>query len=318
MKHPLMECAESSKMPKAPSYAERLDSPGVILLCGLLAGLFTILAPLEQALLAAAMPAGTLWCLQDRQKQATSWSATAMYSLAVFSVLLALWRWKLGPWLLAVFGLVSVALKATRLPRLLPFDEFIPWTAAIALELGAFFGGKEARMAAGLAIGVVTDGPLIWSGLCLVLSSLALVGWSIWVQADHGPIQDVLGPELSPLLTPVFALVNACGEELEFRMLIFGGLLSQEAHFPMCWQVLSVGLHSLLFAALHVSSGFPSGAAGGSLVFIWSVFLGILRLWTGGMMLVILLHFQADVVIFILILSEQRRRGSTDSSSSDI
>merc|ERR1712113_336978 len=96
---------------------------------------------------------------------------------------------------------------------------------------------------------------------------------------------------------------------------IFGGMLSQPAFLSLPWQALAIGLHSLLFATLHVTAGFPSGTLGGVLVYIWSVFLGILRLWSGGMALVLLLHFQADVVIFILIVLEQRRRDANSRSS---
>merc|ERR1719367_2430917 len=47
------------------------------------------------------------------------------------------------------------------------------------------------------------------------------------VGVPHGPIQSALGPRLSPTFILLFAIVNAVGEELEFRMLIFGGLLVQ-------------------------------------------------------------------------------------------
>ena len=69
-----------------------------------------------------------------------------------------------------------------------------------------------------------------------------------------------------------------------------------------------LGIPAAYFAILHVAGGFPSGTMGGGLVFLWGTFLGILRVWTGGMGLVMCLHFQADVVIFLLVLSAFRRR----------
>jgi len=216
--------------------------------------------------------------------------------------------------MLSVAALTSLALNATRLPRLLPGNQFMPWTALIALALGVAAGGPEARAAAGMASGAVDGWQLAWAVICAVLSTSALGVWSLcWVQGAHGPIQDALGPVLTPALVIAFAVINAVGEELEFRMLYFGGLVAEEAFAttagpswtPQIWVPLAVALQAAYFAMLHVAAGFPSGASGGLLVFVWAVFLGILRLWAGGMLLALLLHFQADIVVFGLVFLQE-------------
>merc|ERR1711924_160742 len=124
-----------------------------------------------------------------------------------------------------------------------------------------------------------------------------------------------LGSMLTPVNLLPLAVFNALQEEMEFRMLLMGGLLHPN-DTALLWITVVILLQALYFAALHVAGGFPSGASGGLLVFIWGTFLGILRYWTGGMALVLVLHFQADVVIFILVLLEKRRRQTNFTASS--
>jgi len=288
--------------------APLLDSPVLLAVCGASVPALTLCVSLEQALLAAAFPAGCVWALQSHADAHVSWSAGTIYTLSVVAAASTVWKGFGEPGLLPTLALASLALTATRLPRMVPGSEFMPWGALLALEVSLFFGGPEARIAAGFAVGRMDGWPLAWAVLCVVLSTVALCGWSLlWVGGDHGPIQDALGPRLSPAFILLFAGVNALGEEVEFRMLQFGGLLAQPACQPLLWLALTVMLQAGLFAVLHVAAGFPSGASGGLLVFIWAVFLGILRLWTGGMALVLLLHVQADIVVFTLVYVQELR-----------
>ena len=91
-------------------------------------------------------------------------------------------------------------------------------------------------------------------------------------------------------------------------MMFLGGVLAGEASESKVMTSISLTLHSTYFALLHYLGGFPRGLSGFVLVLIWSLFLGILRIWSGGMALVFLLHIQADVTIFLLVLVEDRRR----------
>eukprot|EP00747_Dinoflagellata_sp_TGD_P208743 gnl/TRDRNA2_/TRDRNA2_82190_c0_seq1.p1 gnl/TRDRNA2_/TRDRNA2_82190_c0~~gnl/TRDRNA2_/TRDRNA2_82190_c0_seq1.p1 ORF type:complete len:158 (+),score=9.59 gnl/TRDRNA2_/TRDRNA2_82190_c0_seq1:236-709(+) len=115
-----------------------------------------------------------------------------------------------------------------------------------------------------------------------------------------------MGAELTPLRVVTYSVINGFGEELEFRMLIFGGLLAQPSRqLPALWTTLSIMLQAAFFAVLHVKGGFPSGVSGGCILFVWASFLGALRFWTGGVTLVILLHIQIDIVVFGLILRQK-------------
>ena len=191
--------------------------------------------------------------------------------------------------------------------RKFPGGDFFSPVAVISLTTIYFLGDDDLRLAAGLKIGCVDGWPLAWSVFCTFLSSVALFSWSVWVKGEHGPIQDSLGEILTYRNFVPLAALNAVCEEMEHRMLLMGGLMSTQDE-TWIWTTLVVLMQAAHFAALHVKGGFPSGISGGLLVFIWGVFLGILRLWSSGIGLVLGIHFQADLVIFVLLLAEKRRK----------
>mmetsp|Transcript_54015 Transcript_54015/g.101316 ORF Transcript_54015/g.101316 Transcript_54015/m.101316 type:complete len:290 (+) Transcript_54015:24-893(+) len=258
---------------------------------------------LEQRLLLVGWPAICAWALRGHGK---SWSANLLQALAAIgtaSFVVKLW---------SAQGFASALLPCASLISLLtltkPQSE-VPWWSLVIIGIVAASGDRDLQHAAGLALGRLDGGPLIWSFICVVISTLALVGWSkLWVRGDHGPIQDFLAPLLSPASVLPFAVVNAFREEIQFRMLLLGGILAGDALASPFLTAFSLLLHSTLFALLHYLGGFPRGVSGFLLVLIWGLFLDILRLWSGGMALVLLLHVQADVTIFLLVLVEARRR----------
>jgi membrane protease YdiL (CAAX protease family) len=63
------------------------------------------------------------------------------------------------------------------------------------------------------------------------------------------------------------------------------------------WNGAIIVLQVLLFGLWHYR-GFPGGLIGVILVFVWGIFLGIIRLRTSGMLFPFLAHFYADVTIF--------------------
>mmetsp|Transcript_55660 Transcript_55660/g.118546 ORF Transcript_55660/g.118546 Transcript_55660/m.118546 type:complete len:323 (+) Transcript_55660:119-1087(+) len=210
----------------------------------------------------------------------------------------------------------TVALLQLSLHRLdvlpeIPLSDMVPWWSFLMILILAACGG-EYRDALGFSAGIIDGDPLMWFWICVVVSTLVLVAWSrLWVKGKHGSIQKELADILTPKLLIVAAAANAFGEELDARVLHLGGLLAGSASsFPYRyeWFVLANTCHATFFAMQHVAAGFPSGISGGLMVFSWAIFLGILRWWTGGMLLVLVLHFQADVVIFALILYEKKAR----------
>mmetsp|Transcript_30082 Transcript_30082/g.94803 ORF Transcript_30082/g.94803 Transcript_30082/m.94803 type:complete len:284 (-) Transcript_30082:111-962(-) len=272
---------------------------------------------LGQAALALALPAACIWRLVRKDERAQCarlalWVCTALGTID-------LWREVRFGW---------EALAALRPEHLLPAVCLVSLAVVtipqhwpiLCLWALLYLGGPSIRPALGLAFGRFDGWPLAWAGLCGLLSTLALVGWSRWwVRGDHGAIQKMLAPLLCPLLVVPIAIVNAWGEELEFRVLLLGALLAGPAAEARVWALLADILHASYFAVLHVHGGFPSGLGGGLLVFGWAVFLGLLRWWAEGMMLVFLLHVQADIVIFVLVLIAEknavRARGLRKRSS---
>ena len=110
-----------------------------------------------------------------------------------------------------------------------------------------------------------------------------------------------------------YAIFNAWREEIEFRHVLLGGLIdhanadTQDLPFAFGYLLIANFAHSIYFAYLHFAAGFPSGMGGFVLVYIWSMFLGLLRIWTGGMWLVFWLHVHADLVIFALVVKRQKQ-----------
>merc|ERR1711957_651519 len=178
------------------------------------------------------------------------------------------------------------------------------------MGVAIFYGGDEARFGAGW--GDKAEGGALSVVVALVgavLFSAAIVAWSaFYVEGDHGPIQVSMGPTMSPMKIVFYSIINGIGEELEFRMLLLGGLIARPATHQTAWLCLALALQAAYFAALHFSRGFPSGYSGVVILFCWAFFLGVLRLWTGSFVLPILSHIQLDIVVFALIYIEEQRR----------
>jgi len=213
---------------------------------------------------------------------------------------------------LASGALFSLAGRTVPFPPPSPIWDFVPVHSVVAVGALLYsLGPSLAREPLGFSAGDMHGWPLLLSSAMAVCSTVALAGWSLWwVRGDHGPVQKrlaiILGPR--PWFVLPLAMINAVREEIEFRCLYLGALIEGLAGLNLPWVAAAIFLHALYFAAMHVSAGFPSGAAGGLLVLIWGGFLGWIRWWTGGMTLVYLLHVQADVVIFVLVLIEEHRR----------
>jgi len=133
----------------------------------------------------------------------------------------------------------------------------------------------------------------------IVISGVALIGWTILLKPDLSPILSTM-PRVHPGLLILggfgFALSNALVEELIFRGILWDGLRSL---LPEIAAVIVI--QSALFGILHWK-GFPSGILGVALVFIWGILLGIIRQRTGGLLAPILAHIGADMTIFGILL----------------
>lgn len=221
------------------------------------------------------------------------------------------------PWA-ALMSLVHMTLPTPEIP----LDQFIPWWSLLVITVVTLGNAESLHLvkdALGLQVGRFDGGPLLWSILCVIISTVALVAWSWYlVQGDHGPIQETLAPLMTPATVLPFAVINAFREEAQFRMLFLGASIAGEAEKSLPLMAYVMTIHSMYFALLHFLGGFPTGHSGFALVFIWSLFLDILRVWSGGMGLVFLLHVQADVAIFLLVwLEDQRKARRRNADASD-
>lgn len=288
----------------------------LVLVCGVLAWGLAFIVTLEQALLAASLPVGCVWALKevhsDTEDTKAAWTIRI---LAAAAILVAFVREDASPCILPICALASMAANSTKIPLGMPAGSFVPYSALTALIVAVLSSEdesqEEALAAAGLMHGPFDFGPFPWiaAALSAIVSSSALVMWSVcYVKGNHGRIQESMGPTLTPARVVIYSVINGIGEELEFRMLIFGGLVARPSHHPPSWLGLSLVLQAAFFAVLHFSGGFPSGISGVALLFTWALFLGSLLLWTGSIIPAILLHIEVDIVVFTILLLQERKR----------
>jgi membrane protease YdiL (CAAX protease family) len=188
----------------------------------------------------------------------------------VFNVPLSAWAVQYLPLASAGAWALVVALGMPLVP---PESEPVSWLSA-----------PEALGAACVALSVVT--------------AVTLWGWSWWVDGQHGEMQDFAEQMLSPAWLAPIALANATTEELEFRVVL------QDAVQATTDPLAAVVITNVLFALAHVRGGFPSGASGGVLVFVWGCALSALKLLTGSILPGLCVHVVADVTIFLLVLKQ--------------
>lgn len=131
-----------------------------------------------------------------------------------------------------------------------------------------------------------------------ILTIMALVSWVFIAKQDVSAFTKNI-PKVSIgvlfLGGILFSLLNAFVEEFLARAVLWDGFDCIFSHV-----LPTLIFHALFFGAWHYY-GIPGGPVGVILVFIWSLFLGILRYRTKGMLAPIIVHFIADFTIFILL-----------------
>ena len=168
----------------------------------------------------------------------------------------------------------------------MPYVGFVPYPLLAALcTLALPYGGES--FAEAVSIGEFTHS-MVWFALAVaILTATALLLWSRSVKGDHGHIQELLGPMMNERTIPLFALVNALFEELEFRVIVMNALLPYHALDTVAFPFLLalVLAQAVLFAMQHVAGGFPCGQDGFALVLLWGFVLGLIRCWDRGWVL---------------------------------
>jgi hypothetical protein len=149
----------------------------------------------------------------------------------------------------------------------------------------------------------------------VVINTVGLCAWSAYVQGRHGLIQDRLGPFLNMRTLPLFPLINAAIEELEFRAILLpaltgvsltgtGSITELFAFRPL----LALLIQATIFGLQHRAGGFPSGLIGTLLAGVFGFQIGVMRLYTGGLVHGYLVHVMADTVIALLVYREEQRK----------
>lgn len=134
--------------------------------------------------------------------------------------------------------------------------------------------------------------------IMVLLSTVGLVSWSLLLAKDLTKFREFV-PDL-PLFVLVlyglaFSITNSFFEEFFARAVLYDGFgkifINKK---PVIFS------QALVFCAWHFE-GFPGGLVGVVMVFIWSIFLGIIRCRSKGMFAPLLAHFFADFTIAIIL-----------------
>src|SRR5262249_40231650 len=133
----------------------------------------------------------------------------------------------------------------------------------------------------------------------VVVSAAALVAWTVLLKPDlrhHLALVPALPLWAYPLAAFGFAAINAALEEAVFR-----GVMMEALDSSLGAGYLSIGTQALSFAALHYLAGFPSGAIGFAMTFVYGAMLGLVRRRSGGMVAPWIAHVAADLAIFSIL-----------------
>jgi membrane protease YdiL (CAAX protease family) len=93
-----------------------------------------------------------------------------------------------------------------------------------------------------------------------------------------------------------FCFINASLEELIFRGILFEAFAAE-------WGIaFAVAVTAAFFGFCHLQ-GYPPGPPGAILAGLYGLALGLLRWWSGGLLLAITCHATADAVIFAIVVA---------------
>lgn len=138
--------------------------------------------------------------------------------------------------------------------------------------------------------------------LTAIISGLALIVWALWTDNLGFGKQMLLSVAGLPKLfilafgVPLFATLNAFSEEVIYR-----------GFFQECFQkiymnpLLAIIAQASVFASLHYAAGFPNGAIGYAMTFVYGSTLGFIRYRTKGILAPYLTHIAADLVIIYFL-----------------
>jgi CAAX protease family protein len=201
------------------------------------------------------------------------------------------WRAAHGAIFLALMVLIALSPVHGRWPWfwLIPLAAYFTLTALLPPLRRTFVWPRAGRVS-----------PIAWAATAalIVVTSVSLVVYETIAQPDVTFLGAALPAKaLGGLLLAgvIFSLLNATLEELVFRGVLFDAIESEWG-----WRA-AVSATAVLFGIGHMN-GFPPGWIGASLAGIYGVFLGMLRVQTGGLLVPIIAHIAADATIYSLLV----------------
>jgi membrane protease YdiL (CAAX protease family) len=153
-------------------------------------------------------------------------------------------------------------------------------------------------------------GSLDWNVAALgagvvAISAVALLSWYRITKPDLADLVRTFVPNWSLwLLVPgavLLSLVNAATEEAAYR-----GVVLEALDTALGPGLVAVLLQAVVFGALHFRGGFPRGAVGVGLAFVYGLALGALRRKADGLLAPCIVHVMTDLVIFSIVLTIAR------------
>lgn len=192
------------------------------------------------------------------------------------------------------FGLLA-ALLAAAVPWPLPFA--LPVLLVVTLRSRSAAVRDATTWLRG---GKLDPGTLLFAAGVAVVSSVALVLWFTYGNADVSDIVAMVPPSSVPTLVAiavVFSVANALWEEFLLKGMAWDALTRLMNNR---W-LINVS-QAVLFGLMHYH-GFPRGITGVILAAIYGFLLGVIRDRSGGMTLVVATHILADLTICALVFS---------------
>jgi membrane protease YdiL (CAAX protease family) len=173
------------------------------------------------------------------------------------------------------------------------------WLAPLVPYLLLVMGIPPIRRSLGwFRLGRLSIGAVVATMGIMVLTISALIAFSTIVRPDVMSRRNLLpicamgGSVVAGVL---FTTTNAILEELVFRGVLFDAVRSQ-------WDTRSTLVGTAILFGLGHLHGYPPGLIGACLATVFGFGAGVLRFWTGGLLLPIVAHMGADATIFSILV----------------
>ncbi len=132
----------------------------------------------------------------------------------------------------------------------------------------------------------------------IVVTAASLYAWAMFSSSEISAFGKFI-PDIPIyfliLYGLAFPLFNSLFEEFISRALLYDGFAALFRNGAVV-----ITLQATVFAIWHVN-GFPGGITGVTMVFAWSILLGILRYRTRGILAPLIAHYFADLSIAIIL-----------------